>query len=40
MAGPGPRTAPRYSPEFKATAVRLSKPCRDIVQNVDCPRRM
>ena len=25
MATPGPQTTPRYSPEFKATAVRLSQ---------------
>ena len=38
MAKPGPRTTPRYSREFKATAVRLSQmpgvSVRDVAQSL------
>ena len=34
MAKPGPRTTPRYSREFKATAVRLSQMPGVVVQDV------
>ena len=34
MARPGPRSTPRYTPEFKATAVRLSQMPGVAVQDV------